>query len=113
MNRSAAKIVDEALSLPPRSRAKLADKLLDSLNPPRQRQIDKLWADEVEDRIDAYERGEIKVVSGKTVFHRLRKNQKTMRLFGFLEPAGIEFKEAINFYNQQRPNLGMISPRKS
>jgi hypothetical protein len=29
-----------------------------------------------------------------------------MRLFGFLEPARIEFEEAINFYNQQRPNLG-------
>ena len=29
-----------------------------------------------------------------------------MRLFGFLEPARIEFEEAINFYNQQRSNLG-------
>jgi len=54
MNRNTAKIVDEALSLPPRSRAKLADKLLDSLNQPRQREIDKLWADEVEDRIDGF-----------------------------------------------------------
>jgi putative addiction module component (TIGR02574 family) len=76
MNRNTAKIVDEALSLPPRSRAKLADKLLDSLNQPRQKEIDKLWADEVEDRIDAYERGEIKVASGKTVFHALRKTKK-------------------------------------
>jgi putative addiction module component (TIGR02574 family) len=76
MNRNTAKIVDEALSLPPRSRAKLADKLLDSLNPPRQREIDKLWADEVEDRIDAYERGEIKVVSGKAVFRALRKTKR-------------------------------------
>jgi len=54
MNRNTAKIVDEALWLPPRSRAKLADKLLDSLNQPRQREIDKLWADEVEDRIDGF-----------------------------------------------------------
>ena len=75
MNRNTAKIVDEALSLPPRSRAKLADKLLDSLNRPRQKEIDKLWADEVEDRIDAYERGEIKVVTGKTVFPGLRKTK--------------------------------------
>jgi len=29
-----------------------------------------------------------------------------MRFFGFLEPAQIEFEEAINFYNQQRENLG-------
>lgn len=29
-----------------------------------------------------------------------------MKLFGFLEPARIELEEAINFYNQQRANLG-------
>jgi hypothetical protein len=29
-----------------------------------------------------------------------------LKLFGFLKPAQIEFEEAINFYNQQRPNLG-------
>ena len=75
MNRSTAKVIDEALSLPPRSRAKLADILLDSLNQPRQREIDKLWAGEVEDRIDAYERDEIKVVSGKAVFRARRKTK--------------------------------------
>jgi putative addiction module component (TIGR02574 family) len=75
MNRNTAKVIDEALALPPRSRAKLADRLLDSLNQPRQKEIDKLWADEVEDRIDAYERGEIKIVSGKAVFRALRKTK--------------------------------------
>ena len=29
-----------------------------------------------------------------------------MKLYGFLEPAQIEFDEAINFYNQQREGLG-------
>jgi hypothetical protein len=29
-----------------------------------------------------------------------------LKLFGFLEPAQIEFEKAINFYNQRRPNLG-------
>ncbi|HTN71453.1 MAG TPA: addiction module protein [Methylomirabilota bacterium] len=75
MDRNTAKIIDDALSLPARSRAKLADKLLHSLNQPRQREIDKLWADEVEDRIDSYERGEIKVVPGKAVFRALRKKK--------------------------------------
>jgi putative addiction module component (TIGR02574 family) len=75
MNRNTAKIIDEALSLPPRSRAQLADKLLDSLNRPRQKAIDKLWAAEAEGRIDAYERGEIKVVTGKAVFRGLRKTK--------------------------------------
>jgi hypothetical protein len=29
-----------------------------------------------------------------------------MRLYGFLEPAQIEFDEAVTFYNQQRDGLG-------
>jgi hypothetical protein len=29
-----------------------------------------------------------------------------MTLFGFLEPARLEFEEAIEFYNQQRSSLG-------
>jgi len=76
MIRSSAKVVSEALSLPPRSRAKLAEKLLESLDDPRQREIDRLWAEEVEDRIDAYERGELKAIPGKEVFRRLRPRKK-------------------------------------
>lgn len=76
MNRSSAKVVSDALSLPPRSRAKLAEKLLESLDDPRQREIDRLWAEEVEDRIAAYERGELKAIPGKEVFRRLRPRKK-------------------------------------
>jgi putative addiction module component (TIGR02574 family) len=76
MNRNTAKVVGDALALPPRSRARLADKLLESLDQPRQKAIDKLWADEVEDRIDAYEKGEIKVISGKVVFRELRSKKR-------------------------------------
>ena len=80
MIRSSAKVVNDALSLPPRSRAKLAEKLLESLDNPRQQEIDRLWAEEVEDRIDAYEKGSLKAISGKEVFRRLkpRKNISTM-----------------------------------
>jgi putative addiction module component (TIGR02574 family) len=76
MIRNTAKLLTEALSLPPRSRARLASKLLESLDEPRQREIDKLWADEVEDRIDAYQRGEIKVVSRREVFRKLATKKK-------------------------------------
>jgi putative addiction module component (TIGR02574 family) len=76
MIRNTAKVVTEALSLPPRSRAKLADKLLESLNEPRQKEINKLWADEVEDRIDAYEQGKIKIIPGKQVFRIVRTKRK-------------------------------------
>lgn len=76
MIRNTAKIVTDALSLPPRTRAKLADKLLKSLDEPRQEEVNNLWADEAEDRIDAYEKGEIKVVPGRQVFGNLRPKRK-------------------------------------
>ena len=76
MIRNSAKVVSDALSLPPRSRAKLAEQLLASLDDPKQKEIDRLWADEVEDRIDAYERGELKAIPGHEVFRRLKPRKK-------------------------------------
>ena len=76
MIRNSAKVVSEALSLPPRSRAKLAEQLLESLDEPKQKEIDRLWADEVEDRIDAYERGELRAIPGQEVFRRMKPRKK-------------------------------------
>ena len=76
MIRSSVKVVTDALSLPPKSRAKLAEKLLESLDDPRRQEIDRLWAEEVEDRIDAYEMGSLKAVPGKEVFRRLKPRKK-------------------------------------
>jgi putative addiction module component (TIGR02574 family) len=75
MIRNTAKVVSDALSLPPRSKAKLADQLLESLDDPKQKEIDRLWADEVEDRIDAYERGELRAIPGQEVFRRLKSRK--------------------------------------
>ena len=72
MIRNSAKVVNDALSLPPKSRARLAEKLLESLDDPKQKEIDRLWAEEAEDRIDAYERGDLKAIPGKEVFRRLK-----------------------------------------
>ncbi|MFZ2658442.1 MAG: addiction module protein [Victivallales bacterium] len=38
--------------------------------------IGKLWADEAEDRLSAYERGEMKSVPAKEVFRRLETKRK-------------------------------------
>lgn len=76
MIRNSAKVVNDALSLPPKSRVKLAEKLLESLDDPRQKEIDRLWAEEAEDRVDAYERGDFKAVPGKEVFRRLKPRKK-------------------------------------
>jgi putative addiction module component (TIGR02574 family) len=63
MSKNGAQVLEEALALPPDERAELADRLLSSLDKEHRRKIDLLWAEEAEDRIDAYERGEIGAVS--------------------------------------------------
>ena len=68
MSRKGAVVLANALALPPEERAELADRLLISLHTERQRRIDELWAEEAEDRIDAFERGEIRAVSAKEAF---------------------------------------------
>jgi len=65
------KILKEALTLKPAEKAELIDKLLSSLDKPDP-EIDKLWAEEAENRIDAYERGEIKAVALDKVLERYR-----------------------------------------
>lgn len=56
-----------ALSLPQDARADLADRLLESLG-----EVDARWAKEAEDRILAYERGEIAAIPGDQVLAALR-----------------------------------------
>jgi putative addiction module component (TIGR02574 family) len=68
MPKKGAELLEEALSLPPRERAELADRLLISLDPSSGGRIDALWAAEAEDRLQAFERGEIKAVSADDAF---------------------------------------------
>jgi len=65
MSKTGAQVLEEALSLPPSEWAELADRLLSSLDASPDHRIDELWAREAEDRIDAFELGEIKAVSSK------------------------------------------------
>jgi putative addiction module component (TIGR02574 family) len=76
MIKQTARVAKVALALPPRSRAKLAEQLLQSLDAPNQKEIDSLWADEAEARVDAYERGEMKAVSAREVFRKLRMRKR-------------------------------------
>jgi len=64
-------ILQEALELPPVERAELAENLLASFLLPLDKDIDAIWAQEAEDRIDAYEEGLITSISVKKVFDKL------------------------------------------
>ncbi|MGA1931631.1 addiction module protein [Arcobacter sp. YIC-464] len=59
----------ELMDLNPIDKIKLIDELLLSLDIP-DKTLDKEWAKEVEDRIDAYEKNEIETVSHQDVFSK-------------------------------------------
>lgn len=73
MSENTEKILAEALELPPIERAELIEQLLSSFEFPSRKSIDALWAEEVEDRIDAYERGELAATSAKNVFDKISR----------------------------------------
>jgi hypothetical protein len=59
MSEQIRKILSEAMELPPIERAALVEELLSSFDLPIGKKIDQLWGIEAEDRIDAYERGDL------------------------------------------------------
>jgi putative addiction module component (TIGR02574 family) len=70
MTARAEQVLTEALSLPPSERAQLAERLFSSLDI-SQEELDCLWAQEADSRIDAYDRGDIKAISASDVFKNL------------------------------------------
>lgn len=60
MTKAAQAVRDEALALAPVDRADLIEELIASFDPRNRSVIDRAWAQESEDRIAAYERGELK-----------------------------------------------------
>ena len=54
----------------------LAEKLLESLDSPDQREIDVAWAEEVKRRIAAVESGQMGTIPADEVFRRLREGEK-------------------------------------
>lgn len=62
----------EAMRLPPRARALLADALLGSLDDEAAREIQAAWAREAGDRLEAFHRGEIVALDGPEVLRELR-----------------------------------------
>jgi putative addiction module component (TIGR02574 family) len=69
-------ILQDALELPPVERAELAENLLKSFLLPLNKKIDALWADEAEDRIDAFENGHLNSISAKKVFDKLTSRNR-------------------------------------
>jgi len=64
------KIESEALNLDIHSRASLVGKLLLSLDEPTVSEVERLWLDEAEKRLDDYRAGKIQGIPGNDVFKR-------------------------------------------
>ena len=76
MSKVGEQILAEALKLPPVERAELIENLFFSFEFPSRKIIDELWAQEVENRIDAFERGEITTSSAEEVFAKIEKQKQ-------------------------------------
>ena len=71
---SLASIQEEIIQLDLTERAKLIDLLWESLDEARVKEIEAKWAAESEDRIDAFERGELAAVDGPAALRELRES---------------------------------------
>ena len=72
MSGSLKQIEDQARALTPEERAKLAESLLESLHSPLA-EIEAAWAEEIERRVAAFDRGEIPAYAAEDVFAEARR----------------------------------------
>ena len=76
MSDRGAQILKDALSLPPTERMALVEGLLASLDSPASEHMGVLWGQEAEDRLEAFDRGEIPTIAAKDVFDEIGKLQR-------------------------------------
>ena len=69
-----ASIQHEIEKLDPAERAALIDVLWESLAEDRIKETEAKWAAESEDRVDAFERGELPAVDGPSAIEKLRSS---------------------------------------
>jgi len=70
------RVLEEALALPAAERTKLAERLLSSLDPDSQEPLSEEWAEEIESRIAAFERGELEAIPAEEAFERALKKSR-------------------------------------
>ncbi len=68
-----ADLEDLALQLEPPARAKLAHRLLESLDALSETEVEALWVQQAERRLQALEAGELESIPADEVFQRVRE----------------------------------------
>jgi putative addiction module component (TIGR02574 family) len=72
MNTQSQEIIDIALALPDEDRADIAATLIRSLETETDADADAMWAAEIQRRMDAIDRGEVRLVPWDDVMRELR-----------------------------------------
>jgi len=75
MSTNSEQIFRQAMALSPRDRAEVVERLLASFQLPPDPELDQLWAQEAEDRIDAYERGDITAIHADDLYARIERER--------------------------------------
>jgi putative addiction module component (TIGR02574 family) len=75
MSASLKQIEDQARALTPEERAKLAESMLESLHSSLA-EIEAAWAEEIEQRVAAFDRGEIPAHPAEDVFAEARRTSR-------------------------------------
>mgnify|MGYP000918790763 CR=1 FL=1 len=70
MPRALRHIETEAMGLDLENRAILAERLILSLDNPSETEIERLWIDEAERRLERYRQGKVRGIAGELVFKR-------------------------------------------
>ncbi|MFH1114616.1 MAG: addiction module protein [Pseudomonadota bacterium] len=73
MSSAYQEIEEQARSLSPEERARLAESLLESLQREGIAEVEAAWEQEIEARVATYRRGEEEVIDGETVLAELRQ----------------------------------------
>nr|VFK79463.1 MAG: putative addiction module component, TIGR02574 family [Candidatus Kentron sp. SD] len=68
---NASELISVAESLPLEMKTELIDRLINSLNPSPE-EIDALWAQEAERRVEELESGKVKAIPGEEVFREIQ-----------------------------------------
>jgi putative addiction module component (TIGR02574 family) len=68
-----SEIEEQAKSLPPEERTRLAESLLESLQQEGVAEVEAAWEQEIQARVAAYRRGEEKAIDGESVLAELRQ----------------------------------------
>ena len=72
MSVTLSEVEQQARMLPPDERARLAEVLLESLRDTSLLEVEEAWQREIEERVAAYDRGEVQTFSAEDVFAEAR-----------------------------------------